>query len=109
MGAEMSGGEGNTLHTRNGCSLVGDWCWRFEPEEHHEKMRDYDMIGVYDHTPEAVKAANAMIPQSYADARMGGFIGEDASARPVDEGDFLTAREFLRRAAEAGEGIGGGY
>jgi hypothetical protein len=109
MGADMSGGEGNTLHTRNGCSLVDDWCWQFEPKAHEEKMRDYDMMGVYDHTSEAVKAADAVVPHSFAEARLSGFIGEGASTRPVDEGDFLTAREFLRRAAEAGEGICGGY
>ena len=109
MGAEMSGGAGNKLYTRNACSLIDDWCWRFESKEHHEKMSDYDMMGVYELTAEAVKAADATVPHSFAEARLSGFIGEGASARPVDEADFLTAREFLRRAAEAGDGIGGGY
>lgn len=109
MGANMYAGEAE-IYTRDGCSLVSNWCHRFDKRD-FSNVDWTDLMGVYDFPNEIVQAANAAVPLTFSEALAGGWIHEPGRYRNRDTTPeaFDEVRRFLTAAAECGEGIRGGY
>lgn len=107
MGHQIGAGERRSINFTAGANLVVFWCNRFTPRVKPPGMTESDWHdatwGVTDISPEAVKKADAEVPEDFATARDAGLI----DAQDIDVRDFEECREFLKWAASNGHGIDG--
>lgn len=108
MGADLdSRGSDKSLNTKDACHMVAGWL-----DDHYDDKRPFDQQrGSWDFPAEAVLAANATVPVSFAEALETGFVPDYFYQKYPDarQEAWEYARLFLKEAAEAGESISGSF
>lgn len=126
MGWDIRAGD-NELHVRRQCALISSWCAPYYESEPPPGLSQQEIcdwweprIGVTDIPAEAVKAADAAVPNTYEEAIAKEYVKPVPSFAlatdnvpwtygTVSADDFERAREFLRLAAAGNHYIYGSY
>lgn len=115
MGHQISAKD-DWIRYSKGAWIVCKWCDKFSPPSPPEGMDEEtwlrDNVGVTDISAEAVRIANANVPEEHEEAERLGLIAPTWLVEqygPVDKEEFNELRAFLRRAAERGARISGSH
>lgn len=115
MGHQISA-DGDWIQYSKGAWIICKWCDKFSPPSPPAGMDEEtwlrDKVGVTDISAEAVRIADANVPEEYEEAERLGLTAPAWLVKqygPVDKEEFDKLRAFLRRAAERGADIWGSH
>lgn len=115
MGHQISAKDDSINYSR-GAWIICKWCDKFSPPSPPEGMDEEtwlrDNMGVTDISAEAVRIADANVPEEYEEAKRLGLTDPPGVVERygrIDEEEFNKLRAFLKRAAERGSDIWGSH